>query len=683
MMNSYADDNVQVMNNSDDVLQNAEMNDSTSGHNVNDGYRNNNNVDDEYRNGGSYYEKENYQAGYDVDNNHRNDSNDRNDLAQGACGDNYMYDMNFNNNSNKELLLNVDKKKKKNKYDNMFNVKNEKKGEEIKDIPYCSFNNFEEGALGIGGAAGVGAAAMIMNNEEDLNESNDYNSFNKEKLKKMDRKKKKILEKNKKKKKEDSNNNNNSTLDDKKFSEVYNSIYENLKKKKEIKQNNNEGNYTNKNDYYEINYNSSDQVNSVSSVDDDSLFNDDVLKKYIIGQVSIISYLIFIYPCIYIFSKEKEYKILFNSNQHNEIKKYYINRFYELIFAILLIVDNIQVNISNLIDIDNNGIDFLSKKYDLKINEKAKRKFLTLHQFFFDASFIVVNPLIIFIMYLFSNFFNDIYLRDVFVYLSSFIFAVITIITLVVYASGLEQAERSLRRNSTNDHNYQSQNTVDSIEDGNEEKDYNNENDFERYYEKQNNKNEKYVTYNNYPNIYNDQTKKYLTDRSHVEYDHYNNNNELSLNDQYKKQFSELYNNILRIKNEKTLLFYICSLSYLNSVEDIMILMLIPLTSIYVSEFFYINNIFLQVVVAVILISLTKCFENISYYSNKKNIIALKDIFMNHPIGSLLIVFFLPLFDDKSFEHLQLFNAVAKLAEIRKGVEVRHLQFRRTVHVIC
>ncbi|KAI4839027.1 transporter [Plasmodium brasilianum] len=594
MMNSYADDNVQVMNNSDDVLQNAEMNDSTSGHNVNDGYRNNNNVDDEYRNGGSYYEKENYQAGYDVDNNHRNDSNDRNDLAQGACGDNYMYDMNFNNNSNKELLLNVDKKKKKNKYDNMFNVKNEKKGEEIKDIPYCSFNNFEEGALGIGGAAGVGAAAMIMNNEEDLNESNDYNSFNKEKLKKMDRKKKKILEKNKKKKKEDSNNNNNSTLDDKKFSEVYNSIYENLKKKKEIKQNNNEGNYTNKNDYYEINYNSSDQVNSVSSVDDDSLFNDDVLKKYII----------------------------------DEIKKYYINRFYELIFAILLIVDNIQVNISNLIDIDNNGIDFLSKKYDLKINEKAKRKFLTLHQFFFDASFIVVNPLIIFIMYLFSNFFNDIYLRDVFVYLSSFIFAVITIITLVVYASGLEQAERSLRRNSTNDHNYQSQNTVDSIEDGNEEKDYNNENDFERYYEKQNNKNEKYVTYNNYPNIYNDQTKKYLTDRSHVEYDHYNNNNELSLNDQYKKQFSELYNNILRIKNEKTLLFYICSLSYLNSVEDIMILMLIPLTSIYVSEFFYINNIFLQVVVAVILISLTKCFENISYYSNKKNIIALKDIFI-------------------------------------------------------
>ncbi|SCN12379.1 conserved Plasmodium protein, unknown function [Plasmodium malariae] len=693
MMNSYADDNVQVMNNSDDVLQNAEMNDSTSGHNVNDGYRNNNNVDDEYRNGGSYYEKENYQAGYDVDNNHRNDSNDRNDLAQGACGDNYMYDMNFNNNSNKELLLNVDKKKKKNKYDNMFNVKNEKKGEEIKDIPYCSFNNFEEGALGIGGAAGVGAAAMIMNNEEDLNESNDYNSFNKEKLKKMDRKKKKILEKNKKKKKEDSNNNNNSTLDDKKFSEVYNSIYENLKKKKEIKQNNNEGNYTNKNDYYEINYNSSDQVNSVSSVDDDSLFNDDVLKKYIIGQVlniirtsfhwaitsffliflfehfsifyvyrlvSFLTLFLFTPVSIYLVKKRSIKFFLIATNTvrlviwgfcipflytlyTDEIKKYYINRFYELIFAILLIVDNIQVNISNLIDIDNNGIDFLSKKYDLKINEKAKRKFLTLHQFFFDASFIVVNPLIIFIMYLFSNFFNDIYLRDVFVYLSSFIFAVITIITLVVYASGLEQAERSLRRNSTNDHNYQSQNTVDSIEDGNEEKDYNNENDFERYYEKQNNKNEKYVTYNNYPNIYNDQTKKYLTDRSHVEYDHYNNNNELSLNDQYKKQFSELYNNILRIKNEKTLLFYICSLSYLNSVEDIMILMLIPLTSIYVSEFFYINNIFLQVVVAVILISLTKCFENISYYSNKKNIIALKDIFIGIILsGASLLFFFFP-----------------------------------------
>lgn len=331
----------------------------------------------------------------------------------------------------------------------------------------------------------------------------------------------------------------------------------------------------------------------------------------------------------------------------NEIKKYYVNRTYEFLFSFFLLLDNIQINISNLIDIDNNGIDFLSKKYDLRINEKAKRKFLTLHQFFFDASFIVVNPLIIFVMYLFSNLFNENYYKDVFIYTSSFIFSVITIITLVVYTLGLENVDNN-QANKNNDYstNYEEHNTNDSIEDMNEDLSYNNnEDNFDKYYEKQKQKqkhkkkefhsshtnsitNGYTDTFNNtYPNIYNDQTKKYLTERSNLEYMEYVNEN-YSLQEQYKRQFSELINNIHIIKKENTLLFYTCMLSYLNSVEDIMILMLIPLTSIYVAEFFYLKNIFVQILMAVILISLTKCFENISYYSNKKNIIALKDIFM-------------------------------------------------------
>ncbi|ETW51476.1 hypothetical protein PFMALIP_00452 [Plasmodium falciparum MaliPS096_E11] len=540
-----------------------------------------------------------------------------------------------------------------------------------------------------------------MLRKKNSEENNAYNLFNNEKLKKLEKKKKKMLEKNKKKKKED-------TLDDKKFSEVYNSIYENLKKKKEGKYNNddnkdmmmmmmddhksndnkhhknnkhNNKHYNNNNDddddndFYEINYNSSDNMNSVSSVEEDTLFNDDVLKKYIIGQVlniirtsfhwaitsfvlfflfehfsifyvyRLISFLtLFLFTPISIYLVKRrniKFFLIFTNTVRlliwgffipflyflykNEIKKYYVNRTYEFLFSFFLLLDNIQINISNLIDIDNNGIDFLSKKYDLRINEKAKRKFLTLHQFFFDASFIVVNPLIIFVMYLFSNLFNENYYKDVFIYTSSFIFSVITIITLVVYTLGLENVDNN-QANKNNDYstNYEEHNTNDSIEDMNEDLSYNNnEDNFDKYYEKQKQKqkhkkkefhsshtnsitNGYTDTFNNtYPNIYNDQTKKYLTERSNLEYMEYVNEN-YSLQEQYKRQFSELINNIHIIKKENTLLFYTCMLSYLNSVEDIMILMLIPLTSIYVAEFFYLKNIFVQILMAVILISLTR-----------------------------------------------------------------------------
>ncbi|GAB66278.1 hypothetical protein PCYB_084390 [Plasmodium cynomolgi strain B] len=171
-----------------------------------------------------------------------------------------------------------------------------------------------------------------------------------------------------------------------------------------------------------------------------------------------------------------------------------------------------------------------------------------------------------------------------------------------------------------------------------------NEDDFEKYYARHSNKEDKNITsYSTYPNIYNDQTKKYLTERSNIEYDDYKGFEQMSLKSQYRKQFYELLDNVLRIKKDNTLLFYICSLSFLNSVEDIMILMLIPLTSIYISEFFYISSIFVQLLIAVILISLTKCFENISYYSNKRNIIALKDIFIGIILsGASLLFFFFP-----------------------------------------
>ncbi|SBT34686.1 conserved Plasmodium membrane protein, unknown function [Plasmodium ovale wallikeri] len=643
-MDAYSDENVLNVSKSGGVTYGEELNDENSPNNMEEQYQEGypEQFVEEDREEDNYYGKESYPDSYYDDG--KNNSNAKNvtgmmeeeaNVEAGEArgggegqeeeGGGYTIDMRYGNDLNKELLLNGGNKKKKNKYLNMFKKKGEKKNTDakVKDIPYCSFNNLEDGDK-------EGNAVGEIHGEEEKNYGNNgggtsnvvdigggshsgYNMFNKEKLKKMEKKKKKMTEKSRKKKKDDA-------TDDKKFSEVYNSIYENLRKKKEVKQSgeggeggeggcggvsssmgnvgmNGIGHYRGKNDFYEINYNSSDHINSLSSVDEDSLFNEDVLKKYIIGQ-----------------------------------------------------------------------------KYDLKINEKAKRKFLTLHQFFFDASFIVLNPLIVFVMYLFGNLFDDSYLRDVFIYLSSFIFALITIITLVVYTTGLENAESMLRRNESN-HNsnsHQSQNTADSLEDVLDEErgEYNTgndgegesedekgngktkgrvttgakENDFVGYYAKQdNNKRDNCVTYGTYPNIYSDQTKKYLTERSHNEYDDYVGGEEISLSDQYRKQFYELLNNIMRIKSENMLLFYVCSLSYLNSVEDIMILMLIPLTSIFVCEFFYVNNIFVQILIAVILISLTKCFENISYYSNKRNIIALKDIFIGIILtGASLLFFFFP-----------------------------------------
>ncbi|CRG99874.1 conserved Plasmodium protein, unknown function [Plasmodium relictum] len=657
MMDNYTDSNTKIPN-QNNLLKNSEINDIISDDNINDEYENSKNI---YENASAenYYKKESNSETFDLDNKkilkNKNNSEEFNDIYKVNCDDNL----------NKHLL-NSDNKKKKKKYDNFLKNKNEKKYGEFKEIPYCSFNNFEE-----------------KENDKKIKELNDngYNLFNKEKLKKIEKKKKKYTEKNKKKK---------GSLDDKKFSEVYNSIYENLKQKKEIKQNI-ENNYSNKSEFYEINYTSSDNVNSISSVEDDSLFNEDILKKYIIGQVlniirtsfhwvitsffliflffhfsifyvyRLISFLtLFLFTPISIYLVKKKsikfFLILTNIVRlliwgifipilyyyyKDQIKKYYINRIYELIFVLLLVIDNIQINVSNLIDIDNNGIDFLSKKYDLKINEKAKRKFLTLHQFFFDASFIIMNPLLIFVMYIFSNFFDEMYYRDVFIYSSAFIFSFITIITIFVYSNGLKKKKIfTCRNNDENSHNIGSENTRENIDNLNANKRYNNEDDFEKYYEKQKYTNKKYnVHNNNYSNICNNQVKKYLKEKTNIEYDDYINE-EISLKDQFKKQFTELINNFSRIKREKKMIFYIAMLSYLNSVEDIMVLMLIPLTSIYVSEFFYINNLFIKILIAVILISLTKCFENISYYSNKKSIIALKDIFIGIILSGISLLFY-------------------------------------------
>ncbi|CAA9988012.1 conserved Plasmodium membrane protein, unknown function [Plasmodium knowlesi strain H] len=743
-MDSYTEGGMSAIHREEEAIHGAEMD---------NGVKTSDHGNEEYE--GGHYDNAAYHQGEQDGASYQQEysSNAQNNQGEeGTVAGGYPYEGNYSNNLNKNLLRNVTNKKKKNKYEGIYNKgkgeMEKKKGGEKENTPYCSFNNFEGVS---GGANQEGPVGEILQNgggygnqghDEEKGENPGWSNhpdqsddeqeneapFNQEKLKKIDKKKKKMMEKVKRKKKEN--------VDDKKFSEVYNSIYENLKKKKGSKKNA-EDHYGNKNDFYEINYASSDQVNSTSSIDDDSLFSDDVLKKYIIGQVlniirtsfhwaitsfmlftlfehfsvfyvyrmvSFLTLLLFTPISIYLVKWRSVKFFLIATNTvrlvvwgfcvpflytlyRDEIKKYNVNRFYEFLFTILLLIDNVQVNISNLIDIDNNGIDFLSKKYHLKINERSKRKFLTLHQFFFDASFIVVNPLIIFVMYLFSNFFSEPYLRDVFIYLSSFIFAVITIISLVVYTLGLEEAESTLKRSGGKRHStcLESQVTADeSVDDmveagnydrgeieendnyddddedadamkkrsnkrsdkgGEGENDHHrdNEDDFEKYYARHSSKEEKTLTYSTYPNIYNDQTKKYLTERSNIEYEQYNGFEQMSLKSQYKKQFNELLDNILRIKNENKLLFYICSLSFLNSVEDIMILMLIPLTSIYVCEFFYINNIFVQLLIAVILISLTKCFENISYYSNKKNIIALKDIFIGIILsGASLLFFFFP-----------------------------------------
>ncbi|KJP89740.1 hypothetical protein AK88_00700 [Plasmodium fragile] len=742
-MDSYAEEGMSRFYMEDEAVHGSEMDDGMK----TSGQRN-----DDYE--GAHYDNAGYEQGEQEGATYQEEytSHVQNNAEEGAVGaGDYSYEGNYSNNLNKDLLSNAPSKKKKSKYESIFGRSKgdkDKKNAGEENTPYCSFNNFEEGVGGgvsqedpsgdmrfNGGAYGNQGhdeeggdnAGWSHHPDQGDYEQEDEAPFNQEQLKKMDKKKKKLMEKGKKKKKEN--------VDDKKFSEVYNSIYENLKKKKGSKKGG-EDHYGSKNDFYEINYASSDQVNSTSSVDDDSLFSDDVLKKYIIGQVlniirtsfhwAITSFMLFTmfehFSVFYVYrmvsfltlflftplsiylvrSKSVKFFLIATNTVRlivwgfcvpclytlfrDEIKKYYVNRFYEFLFTLLLLVDNIQVNISNLIDIDNNGIDFLSKKYNLKINERAKRKFLILHQFFFDASVILVNPLIIFVMYLFSNFFSDSYLRDVFIYLSSLIFAVITIISLVVYTMGLEEAENTLKRTSRKRHSscLESQATADEsvhnmVEAGNydrngmdnhedEEEDHDmgtmkrhanrsthrreeeendqqrdNEDEFEKYYARHSNKEEKTLTYSTYPNIYNDHTKKYLTERSNIEYDEHTGFDQMSLKSHYRKQFNEMVDNVLRIKNDNTLRFYICSLSFLNSVEDIMILMLIPLTSIYVCEFFYITNIFVQLLIAVILISLTKCFENISYYSNKKNIIALKDIFIGIILsGASLLFFFFP-----------------------------------------
>ncbi|SBT35120.1 conserved Plasmodium protein, unknown function [Plasmodium ovale wallikeri] len=838
-MDAYSDENVLNVSKSGGVTYGEELNDENSPNNMEEQYQEGypEQFVEEDREEDNYYGKESYPDSYYDDG--KNNSNAKNvtgmmeeeaNVEAGEArgggegqeeeGGGYTIDMRYGNDLNKELLLNGGNKKKKNKYLNMFKKKGEKKNTDakVKDIPYCSFNNLEDGDK-------EGNAVGEIHGEEEKNYGNNgggtsnvvdigggshsgYNMFNKEKLKKMEKKKKKMTEKSRKKKKDDA-------TDDKKFSEVYNSIYENLRKKKEVKQSgeggeggeggcggvsssmgnvgmNGIGHYRGKNDFYEINYNSSDHINSLSSVDEDSLFNEDVLKKYIIGQVfniirtsfhwAVTSFFLFFmfdqFSVFYVYRLVSFLTLfLFTPISIYLVKKRNVKFFLIATNTVRLIIwgfYNIQVNISNLIDIDNNGIDFISKKYDLKINEKAKRKFLTLHQFFFDASFIVLNPLIVFVMYLFGNLFDDSYLRDVFIYLSSFIFALITIITLVVYTTGLENAESMLRRNESN-HNsnsHQSQNTADSLEDVLDEErgEYNTgndgegesedekgngktkgrvttgakENDFVGYYAKQdNNKRDNCVTYGTYPNIYSDQTKKYLTERSHNEYDDYVGGEEISLSDQYRKQFYELLNNIMRIKSENMLLFYVCSLSYLNSVEDIMILMLIPLTPLphcsasapHLYRIFTASVPHLHRICTASLPHLHRIFTASSPHLHRifTSLFIMFYFFFLSPLQRnnlnrrFAAVFLFPLFDDKPCEHLQLLNllqhllplllfllhqpendyaplraasyrfvplhtprlissplqVIAELAEVRTGIKVGHLQLCGAIHVLC
>ncbi|CXH99845.1 conserved Plasmodium membrane protein, unknown function [Plasmodium berghei] len=566
-------------------------------------------------------------------------------------------------------LLNNDgrNKKKKNKYERgIFKSKNDnnKNTDENGNVPYRSFNDNE-------------------NNEMDKKEDEDENNYKS------------------KNKNGENNNNKKNKSDNQKFSEVYNSIYENLKKKKSgIKQkhgNNNEDSNINKydkrNNFYEINY-SSDHANSISSsIDGDSFFNDEVLKKYIVGQIfniirtsfqwaiapfilfflfehysifyvyRIISFfilLLFTPISLYLIKKQNIKFFLLATNTtrtilwgvcipilysiyKDYIKKYYIDGSFEFLFCLLIIVDNMCINLSSIVDMDNNGIDYISKKYDIIITEKANRKYLTLHQFFFDVSFTIFNPLIVFVMYLFGRLFPQEYHRDLFVYLTSLYFAFISIISLVVYAIGLEGAESSSKREHINDNNYELQNSPDNIKEGNIKDNEGNENDFDQYYEKNySNKSDQYATNytNTYPSVYVLQSQVYNINDN---YDPYSNKEIITLKDQYKKHFNNIKTNFKNISNDCKLLFYLSSLSFLNSVEDITTLMLIPFTSIFACEFFYVESLFMKVLIAVILISLVKCFENISYYCNKKNLIALKEPSMGMLLsGFSLVIYFFP-----------------------------------------
>ncbi|EAA16990.1 hypothetical protein [Plasmodium yoelii yoelii] len=271
------------------------------------------------------------------------------------------------------------------------------------------------------------------------------------------------------------------------------------------------------------------------------------------------------------------------------------------------------INLSSIVDMDNNGIEYISKKYDIIITEKANRKYLTLHQFFFDVSFTIFNPLIIFVMYLFARFFSQEYHRDLFVYLTSIYFAFISIVSLIMYAIGLERTESSSKRGEKiNDNNYKFQNNLNNVEEGNIKDNEINENDFDKYYEKNNNNNNKSDQYvnnytNAYPSVYVMQNQVHSFNDN---YDPYSNKEIITLKDQYKTHFKNIKINLKHISNDYKLLFYLSSLSFLNSVEDITMLMLIPFTSIFACEFFYVESLFIKVLIAIILISL----GNVSFW---------------------------------------------------------------------
>ncbi|SCM01265.1 conserved Plasmodium membrane protein, unknown function [Plasmodium chabaudi adami] len=478
--------------------------------------------------------------------------------------------------------------------------------------------------------------------------------------------------------------NSNNKLDNQKFSEVYNSIYEDLKKKKSgIKQKH--GN----NNSYEINY-SSDHVNSMSSsVDGDSIFNDDVLKRYAVGQIfntirtsfhwamtplllfflfkqysvfflyrfiSFLILLLFTPVSLYLIKKQNIRFFLLATNTtrailwgvyipllyyiyQDYIKKYYLGPIYEFFFCLLIILDSMCINLSSILDIDNNGLDYISKKFDIRVTERAHKKYLTLHQFFSDISVALFNPLIAFVMYLFSRFFYPEDHRDLFIYLASLFFAVTSIVSLVVYTIGIEEADSSHKKGKSNDNNYDLETNADIVEGGNAKHEAN-ENDFDQYYEKNiSNQPNQYVSSftNAYPSISVMQNQIYNINDN---YDPYSNKEIITLKDQYKAHFCSLGTSLKTVFSDFRLLYYLTTLSFLNSAEDIMTYMIIPLTSIFICEYQYIEKLFIKVLISIILTSLAKCFENTSYYCNKKNIVTIKD----HSLGMFLLGFALVIF---------------------------------------
>ncbi|VEV54950.1 conserved Plasmodium membrane protein, unknown function [Plasmodium vinckei vinckei] len=463
--------------------------------------------------------------------------------------------------------------------------------------------------------------------------------------------------------------NNNNKSDNQKFSEVYNSIYEDLKKKKSgIKQKH--GN----NNSYEINY-SSDHLNSIgSSVDGDSIFNDDILKGYVVGQIfntirtsfhwaitpllllflfeqycmffvyRLISFLIlllFTPVSLYLIKKQNIRFFLLATNTtrailwgvcipllyytyQDYIKKFYLDLVYEFFFCLLIILDSMCINLSSILDIDNNGLEYISKKFDIKVTERAHKKYIALHQFFSDVSIALFNPLIAFVMYLFSRYFFPESHRDLFVYLTSLFFAATSIVSLVVYTIRIEEGDASRKKGQSNDNNSELETNVDNLEGGNAKHEAN-ENDFDQYYEENisNQPNQYVKSFTNvYPSISVMQNQIYNINDN---YDAYSNKEILLLKDQYKNHFCTLGTSLKTVCGDYKLLYYLTTLSFLNSAEDIMTYFVIPLTSVFVCEYQYIEKLFVKVLISIILISLAKCFENTSYYCNKKNIVTIKD----------------------------------------------------------